>query len=289
MRTSTAIKIRTYKGAYAGSVMARKRKIQRIKSIFLSAVKLTLILISLSAAAAGAYEGYGYVVSSPYFNISDIAIEGNVSLERDEILSLCNIKEGQSIFSADMDNIYKLLKRHPWIRDASVKKELPDRLSIKINERIPAAVLKSNGFYLIDKDGVILTELKEDAEIVLPVILEPETFTYKEGKMVNSQEVLSSINIAERIKGINSVFSGLPLKDEMLRLEPISINRVKLYLRDREGYIIINSENMDKNFKNLPVAMKRLNEDTAPFHADGRELDYIDLSYRDKVIVKYKQ
>ncbi|MBI3813406.1 MAG: FtsQ-type POTRA domain-containing protein, partial [Nitrospinae bacterium] len=246
MRTSTAIKIRTYKGAYAGSVMARKRKIQRIKSAFISAVKLTLILLSLSAITAGTYEGYGYVVSSPYFNISDITLEGNINLKKDEVLSLCNIKTGQSIFSADIDDIYKRLKGHPWIRDAVVKKELPDKLSIKISERSPAAVLKSKGIYLMDNEGVILTELKGDAEIELPVIIEPETFAYKEGGRVNSEDVLRSIDIAERLKGAGSVFNGLPLNDKF-RIEPISINRVKLYHGDGEEYIIINSDNMDKN------------------------------------------
>ncbi|MBI3812965.1 MAG: FtsQ-type POTRA domain-containing protein, partial [Nitrospinae bacterium] len=210
------------------------------------------------------------------------------NLKKDEVLSLCNIKTGQSIFSLRLDDIYKRLKGHPWIRDAVVKKELPDKLSIKISERVPAAVLKSKGIYLVDNEGVILTELKGDAEIELPVIIEPETFAYKEGGRVNSEEVLSSIGIAERVKKAGSVFNGLPLDGEIFRIEPISINRVKLYHGDGEEYIIINSDNMDKNFKNLQMAMKRLKEDTAPFHADGRELDYIDLSYRDKVIVKMK-
>lgn len=291
MRASTAIKIRTYKGAYAGSVMARKRKMQRIRSAFISAVKLTLILLSLSAIAAGGYEGYGYVISSPYFNISEIALEGNVHLKRDEVLSLCNIKTGQSIFSADIDDIYKQLKGHPWIRDAAVKKEMPDRVSIKISERSPTAVLKSKGIYLMDNEGVILAELpppSEGGELGgrLPVIIEPENLTYKEGSRTNSEEILNSIDIAERVKKAAPQFNGLSF--EIFRIEPIDINRVKLYPGGGKGYIIINSENMDKNFKNLQVAMRRLKDDTAPFHNGGRELDYIDLSYRDKVIVKYR-
>jgi len=268
--------------------MSRKRKIQRIKSAFISAVKLTFILLSLSAVAAGAYEGYGYVVSSPYFNISEITLEGNVSLKRDEVLSLCNIKTGQSIFSLRLDDIYKRLNKHPWIKDAVVKKEMPDRLSIKISERLPAAVLKSRGIYLMDNEGVILTESKGDAEIKLPVIVEPEPFTYKEGGRVNSEDVLNSIDTAEKLKKAGSVFSSLPHNYEIFSIEPISMNRVKLYPGDGKGYIIIDSETMDENFENLRKVINRLNEGNAPIRDDGRELDYIDLSYRDKVIVKYK-
>ena len=143
MKTSTAIKTRPYRGGYVGNLLSRQRKIQQIKSTIFITIKLILSGLFFLGIVTGSYKGYRYIVSSPYFNISDISIVGNVNLKREDILSLSGINVGQSIFSVKTNDIYKCLKDNFWIKDVSVRKELPDKFSIKINERVPVAILKS--------------------------------------------------------------------------------------------------------------------------------------------------
>ncbi|OGW01535.1 MAG: hypothetical protein A3I04_01720 [Nitrospinae bacterium RIFCSPLOWO2_02_FULL_39_110] len=287
MKTSTAIKTRPYRGGYVGNLLSRQRKIQQIKSTIFITIKLILSGLFFLGIVTGSYKGYRYIVSSPYFNISDISIVGNVNLKREDILSLSGINVGQSIFSVKTNDIYKCLKDNFWIKDVSVRKELPDKFSIKINERVPVAILKSNGFYLMDDEGVVLAELMEGEARELPMIIDTGALRYKAGDRVSSEGVFRGIDIMKGIYEIKSSLKDLPLKEKISMIEPINHDRVKLYLRDKKDeYIIINNEDMIKKIRYLNIVMNLLNNESDDY--GQKEFEYLDLSYKDKVIVKYK-
>lgn len=287
MKTSTAIKGRPYRAGYVGNLLSRQRKIQQIKSTIFITIKLILSGLFFLGIVTGSYKGYRYIVSSPYFNISDISIVGNVNLKREDVLSLSGISIGQSIFSVKTGDIYKRLKDNFWIKDVSVRKELPDKFSIKINERVPIAILKSNGSYLIDDDGVVLAELMEGEERELPMIIDTGALRYKAGNSVSSEGVFRGIDIMKGVYEIKSSLEDLPLNKKISVIEPINHDRVKLYLRDKKDeYIIINNEDMIKKIHYLNIVMNLLNNKNDDY--GQKEFEYVDLSYKDKVIVKYK-
>lgn len=287
MKTSTAIKGRPYRAGYVGNLLSRQRKMQQIKSTIFITIKLILSGLFFLGIVTGSYKGYRYIVSSPYFNISDISIVGNVNLKREDVLSLSGISVGQSIFSVKTGDIYKRLKDNFWIKDVSVRKELPDKFSIKINERVPVAILKSNGSYLINDDGVVLAELMEGEERELPMIIDTEALRYKAGDSVGSEGVFRGIDIMKGVYEIKSSLKDLPLKEKISVIEPINHDRVKLYLRDKKDeYIIINNEDMIKKIRYLNIVMNLLNNKNDDY--GQKEFEYVDLSYKDKVIVKYK-
>src|SRR3989338_1147060 len=322
MKTSVAVKVRSYRGSYTGAaaVISRMRKIQRIKFVVFSTFKLVAFLLLVYFMAVGGYEGYKYVITSPFFNISDITIDGNINLKRDDILSIGSVNIGQSIFAVDIEGIYKRLKRHPWIKDATVKKEIPDRLKIRINERKPAAILKSNGLYpviknappefsngvyLIDNDGVVLVKLNEEPEMSFPVIIKPIDMEFKVGDRVNSEEVFIGLNIWERLQEVKLSYGSPSPKDNITAIEPLNFYKVKAHLRDTNSYIVINDEDIVQKFQNLQTVMRLLEDKTDIDYEETvkdennpllkeekkeevREIDYIDLSFKDKVIVKYK-
>ncbi len=307
MRTSTAVKIKPYSGTYtrASAVISRRKKIQRIKSVTFSLFKLTAFISLFYLVVAGGYWGYRYVMASPYFDISNITIDGNINLNRDDILSAGNIKIGQNIFSVNTGEIYKRLKGHPWIKDTAVKKEMPDRLKIKINEREPAVILKSNELYLIDDEGMVLAKLNGESDMSFPVIVKPMDLEYKIGDRVTSEEVFIGINIWSRLQGVKLNLGDSSFKDNITTIEPLGSEKVKINLKDTNSYIVINGEDIDKKFQHLQTVMRFLenrtnidneeavkNENSTSLKEkkkkEVREIDYIDLSFKDKVIVKYE-
>ncbi len=46
---------------------------------------------------------------------------------------------------------------HPWVKEATVVRELPDTLRISVKERIPRAVVLGREFALVDAEGVVLS------------------------------------------------------------------------------------------------------------------------------------
>ena len=182
---------------------------------------------------------------------------------------------------------------------------MPDRLKIKINEREPAVILKSNELYLIDDEGMVLAKLNGESDMSFPVIVKPMDLEYKIGDRVTSEEVFSGINIWSRLQGVKLNLGDSSFKDNITTIEPLGSEKVKINLKDTNSYIVINGEDIDKKFQHLQTVMRFLEDRTNIDNKEAvknenstslkekkkkevREIDYIDLSFKDKVIVKYR-
>ncbi len=110
------------------------------------------------------------VQSIVFFPVKNIEILGNRHLSDKEISRMSRLKKGVSIFSVSSGAVVKRLERSPWIKRVALRKEMPDKILIKIKEAVPAALLKKKGkYYLVRSDGEIL-EKQADGEKFLPVI-----------------------------------------------------------------------------------------------------------------------
>lgn len=57
--------------------------------------------------------GTAYVVNSKLFEVQDIEIKGNAHMDRDEVLAMLNLEEGDNILGWDMDAARLRLLTHP--------------------------------------------------------------------------------------------------------------------------------------------------------------------------------
>jgi len=113
---------------------------------------------------------------SPFIPFSVIEVHGIEGLSRADILSLSMINETSSFISTNAKDIQKILSGHILVESAIVMKRFPDKLSIFLTAREPAAILiteynsRQVPLY-IDREGVIYkiggNELQES---ILPVI-----------------------------------------------------------------------------------------------------------------------
>lgn len=91
------------------------------------------------------------------FRISEVALEGEHEVGRDEILVLAGLTERSSLLFLDAASMRARLLANPWIADATVLKLYPDRLRIEIKERKPFALWQKDGrVALIAADGIVL-------------------------------------------------------------------------------------------------------------------------------------
>jgi cell division protein FtsQ len=113
--------------------------------------------------------------------IRNIVFMENRHLTDDELKSLSGIKINDSLIAVSNKKISQNLLKSSWIRSVSVRKELPDTLSIVIAEAVPFALLDMNSrLFLIDDKGKLLEELKGDSVPFLPII-RGDPFKEREG------------------------------------------------------------------------------------------------------------
>jgi cell division protein FtsQ len=112
---------------------------------------------------------------SPCIPFSTMEVSGFPGFDRVEILACAGITENSSFISTDVKDAQMRLSAHNLVESARVTKRYPDRLSVYLEGRRPAAVsLAYDGgaqkILYIDRHGVIFKTSKERPDDALPVV-----------------------------------------------------------------------------------------------------------------------
>ena len=102
--------------------------------------------------------------------IESIRITGAKHSVENSIKKQINVNFGDSIFKLSSGNIYSNVMKIGSIQSATVRKNLPNTLSINVTEKTPIAIFQKNSkFVLIDKDGITISETRARTKN-LPII-----------------------------------------------------------------------------------------------------------------------
>ncbi|MFO7839278.1 MAG: FtsQ-type POTRA domain-containing protein [Desulfosalsimonadaceae bacterium] len=110
------------------------------------------------------------LIQCDYFNAESINVRGMERLSREMVLDTAGLEGEVNIIAVNLSMVRKRLVAYPWIRSASVRRELPSRLSVSVREHRPLAVLDVGRFFLIDSRGSIFKEAAPPEMTGLPII-----------------------------------------------------------------------------------------------------------------------
>lgn len=129
------------------------------------------------AVASVIYFSGDWVLRFVFTPIQWLAVS-EVRFELDSPLTPADVRkwlpklEGSNLFLLNAKNLLSLLEQEPWVRQAAVRKEYPNRLSIVVRTRTPEALAMSHGqIYFVDNTGWIARwESASSRMPVLPLI-----------------------------------------------------------------------------------------------------------------------
>ena len=99
----------------------RKRKIKRF-------LKWTSIICIISGGTA-------FALVSPIFNIKEINVTGNNIVSSETIVSISELSKEQNIFKFFNKKVVENVKTNPYVETAKVKRKLPNKVEIQVEER----------------------------------------------------------------------------------------------------------------------------------------------------------
>ena len=140
-----------------------------------------------------------YFRSSDHFTLKHVEVQGNSRVVPREILSFAGVGVGQRILDLDESRLAREIERHPRIRTARVRVDLPDRLTVFVEERGASAVVVLGRLYLADERGVVFKRAEDTDEIAgLPFItgLNPEELLGDEARGSGQALVSEGIQLA---------------------------------------------------------------------------------------------
>jgi len=201
----------------------------------------------------------------PVFPVHQVAFMGNKHLADDELRALAGVRLNESMFALSGKEISRQVLKSPWVSSVSLRREFPDTVSITIKEVEPFALLEKDGhFFLIDERGKLLEEMKDNVVPFLPVITS-DPFKEKEGY----SEALNLVKFMNT-KGFSSG------RD---RIEVIAHRPNELSVKMDATVVKVGAGKYEEKIERLVQLEKEIKE-------MGIAVDYIDLRFADKAIVK---
>lgn len=242
----------------------------------LSVIVVKIIIFYLAFAYLS-WNFFSFIFSSNFCNIEKVIITGNDYLSEDEILYKSKIKLGENIFKFDQKKMIDSLMQEPWIKEVEVKRVIPNKIVISIKERKAAVfALIGEEYFTFSKEGLVLSKINRPEEgFGLPLILGLDIDEIKIGEMIDKPEFRAAL------EGINSAEVILPKKfHQAIILAPddfmICNKDDTLRIRVNRPEEIINKENL------LREALEKIEREKL-------SVEYIDIRFRDSLIIKIKK
>ena len=150
------------------------------------------------------------VQDNPRFAITQIIVEDDGSLTPQQVAAFGGVAVGQNLLSLDLNRVRRNLEMLPMVRRAEVRRMLPQKLFIHVDERIAVARLRgtTDSECLIDRSGFVMRPVRlTDGTVVrpqsvgtLPVLTGVMPGDVQVGKQAQSEQVYRALELLDRLQ-----------------------------------------------------------------------------------------
>ena len=113
----------------------------------------------------------GIMVFSPLFVVRDIIVDGNMYIDKAEVIRISGVYYGERLFQMDTVAIKDRMMHDLRVEDVTVRRSLPGAFRITVKERAPVATIATDyGYADIDRQGKIIDCYKNLKKMPIPMI-----------------------------------------------------------------------------------------------------------------------
>jgi len=213
--------------------------------------------------------GYRAAAAASLFRVRAIDITGTSRTSGEEMESLVRRAVSRTgVWRADVAAISAELERLPGVRRAVVARVLPDRLRIRIMERLPVAVVRTSAghFIWVDEEGVSLGEMKS--------IDQMPPFFIRGWNDDGTEDVISSnVERVQKYLELARQWQTAGLAERVSEVNLIDIRDVRVQLAGDDSQIEVRLGGQDatQRLKSALEALDRYKQST-----EGSVITYVD-------------
>lgn len=239
--------------------------------------KLSRTIVFLSVAALCGlliYEAYCLMARSTFFKIEKIEVSTLNRLTRADVIAQAGIKPGDDLMSLHLGRIGEQLSKNPWVDKVRIRRYLPHTLVIEISEQEPVAVASMGYLYYLNAGGEVFKLLTEGDKLDYPVFTGVTEDDLSKDPSGSKEAIRTMISLVDLLKG-----------GKVLKLADIS----EIHYDKGYGFTIFLAD------RGVPVRLGRTDFDDklarlariyGSLQPKMTTLEYIDLDYIDKIVVK---
>jgi cell division protein FtsQ len=227
--------------------------------------------LMLATAVAVVLAGH-WVLTTPRFAVMAVEVRGASRVPPQRILEVSGIVRGTNLWRIDPDHVRARLEALPEIRRADVVRELPNRVSILVEERRPFTLVHAARLHWLDEDGRLLGEEPHAVATEVPVISglsEDELTTMRTAPGPRARAAIALIRALLR--------SGSTLASEISEIDMSRPEGPVLYTVDGVE-VRLGSEEWEERLARLEGVLAQV--------TTTQDVQGVDLRFRDQVVLK---
>lgn len=200
-----------------------------------------------------------FFLKSDIFLLDEISLEGDIGIVSKELEGEIALLDGRLIWDVDTRRLEEILEEDVRVEEATVKKQIPNRVTIKVKSKTPQYyILYREKIYSLDEERKIFSYLYEFPIKDYPVL-----------SIKDMDEIEELIEILERLEGkqLEGLVSQLYVEDK---------NCIKMVLLD--GTVIKTKQDIPREKYSL---LERL---YLKLKSSGDTLEYIDIRFGDYIV-----
>jgi cell division protein FtsQ len=241
-------------------------------------IRVVLLAVVFAALGFGAKHIYYKLCQGDFFQITAVKIDGNHMTSKEQIAALSRVDIHSNLLAINTVQVRSLLESHPWIENAEVIRDWPNRLLIHLKEKNPVALLnRETGLFYLDDRGQIIAAASPSQELDFPVVTGLENFFLPQdaGDIPESlRDIFDLLRVANRNNPI------LP-QQNISEIHVTESGELIIYLLDRPFPIYFGTEGkISTRYYRLVKVLKDLYK-TREFS----EISYIRLDYQKDTIL----
>ena len=130
--------------------LRRTRGLRRARILLPAAVGL----FGIAGIAGLGYAARWYLLHSSRFNVVKVAVTRTSHAPQAELKRIADKARGRNIFKLDLTKMAGEMEKVRWVKIAAVRRVVPDRVMVAIEERVPRGLALFRGrVSLIDEEG----------------------------------------------------------------------------------------------------------------------------------------
>jgi len=231
------------------------------------------IAVIVVAGGSGVAGGVRWLLTAPRFAIAGVEVRGVSRVSAERVVEAAGIPARANIFRIDPATVTARLQTVPEILRADVIRELPNRVTILVEERRPFTLVSNGTLHWLDEEGRLLGE---EPHAVAPNV-----------------PVISGLNEAElaalRTEPGPKARAALTLIRSLLRSGSALVGEIsEIDMSGREGPVLYTVDGIEVRLgaEEWEERLARLAGVLAQIGRTGEGVTAIDLRFRDQVVLR---
>jgi len=220
------------------------------------------------------YRGYRVLSRVILFKLDTIEVTHNRRIDRREIIALANVRSGDDLIKLNPRKIGEQLETNPWIEAVRVKRFFPHTLTIEVAEREPVAIINIGHLAYLDMKGAVFKPLNDGDSLNYPIITGISEDDVTRDPTATGKTLRETVTLIALLK-----------QGELFRLDDVS----ELHYDKGFGFTLFTVQGgipIRLGADGYPEKLARLARIFKELQPLMATLEYIDLNYTDKIIVK---